>query len=275
MSASTVLEIAMGLIFIYLLLSIVCSAVQEWLGSLLDRRPKSLERGVRALFNDAKGMDLAARFYGHPIIRSLLPDAKKPSYISAETFSTVVLDLLSATPKLDGAIGVLVKQAAGDAQKLRQSLEQWFGTAMDRVSGLYKRWTQLALMAIALAVAVGGDVDSLSIARRLSRDPALRDQVVKAAQDYVASHPSESLKNAPDASKAFNAADKELEQVGFPLGWSSWDDFRGSFHEHFFAKLAGLILTAIAVSLGAPFWFDLLSKLVNLRLAGTKPARSD
>jgi hypothetical protein len=35
--------------------------------------------------------------------------------------------------------------------------------------------------------------------------------------------------------------------------------------------LAGWLLTAVAVSLGAPFWFDLLSRLVNIRGAGNKP----
>jgi hypothetical protein len=37
------------------------------------------------------------------------------------------------------------------------------------------------------------------------------------------------------------------------------------------SKLAGWIITAAAVSQGAPFWFDLLQKLVNMRLAGKKP----
>ncbi|NCD70968.1 hypothetical protein [Mucilaginibacter agri] len=35
-------------------------------------------------------------------------------------------------------------------------------------------------------------------------------------------------------------------------------------------KFLGLLLTALAISLGAPFWFDSLSKLVNLRAAGKK-----
>ena len=36
-------------------------------------------------------------------------------------------------------------------------------------------------------------------------------------------------------------------------------------------KLRGLLVTVCAVSLGAPFWFDLLSKFVNIRRAGIKP----
>ena len=37
------------------------------------------------------------------------------------------------------------------------------------------------------------------------------------------------------------------------------------------AKLLGLILTVLAVSPGAPFWFDLLSKLANVRGSGAVP----
>jgi hypothetical protein len=39
-------------------------------------------------------------------------------------------------------------------------------------------------------------------------------------------------------------------------------------------KIGGLLVTMIALSQGAPFWFDLLQKLVNLRLAGSSPAES-
>ena len=35
--------------------------------------------------------------------------------------------------------------------------------------------------------------------------------------------------------------------------------------------IAGWILTAIAASLGAPFWFDTLNKFMNVRAAGTSP----
>jgi len=36
-------------------------------------------------------------------------------------------------------------------------------------------------------------------------------------------------------------------------------------------KLFGLLITSLAIALGGPFWFDILSKLVNLRMSGKKP----
>jgi hypothetical protein len=36
-------------------------------------------------------------------------------------------------------------------------------------------------------------------------------------------------------------------------------------------KILGLLVTVLAISLGAPFWFDLLNRLVNLRSTGKPP----
>ena len=39
-------------------------------------------------------------------------------------------------------------------------------------------------------------------------------------------------------------------------------------------NILGFLLTAFAISLGAPFWSDMLQNIANLRSAGPKPARS-
>jgi hypothetical protein len=40
-------------------------------------------------------------------------------------------------------------------------------------------------------------------------------------------------------------------------------------------KVLGWFVTGLALSLGAPFWFDLLGKFMNIRGAGPKPDRAD
>ena len=49
------------------------------------------------------------------------------------------------------------------------------------------------------------------------------------------------------------------------LSPKKWENYGGS---DVLVDLTGVLLTALAISLGAPFWFDLLSKLVKLRAAG-------
>jgi hypothetical protein len=57
-----------------------------------------------------------------------------------------------------------------------------------------------------------------------------------------------------------------------PIGWSSAEiPPNGASSWLWLTKVAGWLLTALALSLGAPFWFDLLNKLVNIRHGMTKP----
>ena len=67
-----------------------------------------------------------------------------------------------------------------------------------------------------------------------------------------------------------------LSQLPIPMGWTEGNypsnakfDFWG-----WISKLIGLLITAGAVSLGAPFWFDIANKLVNVRASGNKPEKS-
>ena len=57
-----------------------------------------------------------------------------------------------------------------------------------------------------------------------------------------------------------------------PIGWQNFPEEGTSISfATVLAKVVGLILTSLAVSLGAPFWFDLLSKFMNVRGTGQSP----
>ncbi|HPH37906.1 MAG TPA: hypothetical protein PL108_09610 [Sediminibacterium sp.] len=66
---------------------------------------------------------------------------------------------------------------------------------------------------------------------------------------------------------------KKIDNKELPIGWSkkTWDEFG----ENLLITLLGWFLAAVAISMGAPFWFDLLIKLVNIRRAGIKPKDKD
>jgi hypothetical protein len=79
------------------------------------------------------------------------------------------------------------------------------------------------------------------------------------------------IANYEGASASVKQLKSELETIGYPISWTekSWEDFGTMLRQNDLAKigrlLAGWFLTAIAMTLGAPFWFDLLNKLVSLR----------
>src|SRR5262245_36278910 len=104
-----VLEVAIGLGFLYLLLSLMASAIREGVESVLKTRAVHLERGIRALLDDSDGQGLARHFYEHPLISALYlgrfaPDAKRrtggalPTYIPARSFAVALMDLVVHGP---------------------------------------------------------------------------------------------------------------------------------------------------------------------------------
>jgi hypothetical protein len=136
------------------------------------------------------------------------------------------------------------------------------------------------------------NADSIVIATALWRDPSLRASVVAAAEKTVKNPPREVAGQGGNANppapggapqpqensvNRVKEINQELEQLKIPMGWTAegLTDFL-SFRKGTasLAKIVGLLFTAIAVSLGAPFWFDLLNKLVNFRASGNKPEKA-
>ena len=106
--------------------------------------------------------------------------------------------------------------------------------------------------------------DTFAIATALANNSALREVVVAQAKTYTETQMPPDA--APANQQALNKDIANLQQLGVPLGWKSmpaqWD---------WLNKFAGLALPAFAVSLGAPFWFDLLNRFMNIRAAGKSP----
>ena len=78
MFGSNVLEVAIGVIFVYLLLSLICTALNEGVASLLDKRSGNLFEGVKNLFNDPKFTGLAQQLYNHGLIAGTSQHAADP-----------------------------------------------------------------------------------------------------------------------------------------------------------------------------------------------------
>src|SRR5438045_6157696 len=95
MFGSTILDAAIGIIFIYLLVSLVISAINELIAAMLKSRAENLSQGIQALLQDPAQAGWVARLYQHPLIQSLSPPNSKPSYIPSRTFALALLDLIA------------------------------------------------------------------------------------------------------------------------------------------------------------------------------------
>lgn len=162
-----------------------------------------------------------------------------------------------------------VKESNSDRDRFIALVAHWYDSSMDRVSGWYRRKVQLWLLLYAVLVSAALNLDTVAIARTLWQDKVVRDAVV--AAEANAKPPT-----APDSS---TVADRvaSVQKLNLPVGWSSHGSpgdpqrWPGRDVGGLVVKLAGLLLTIGALSLGAPFWFDLLGKLSRVRLSGDKP----
>lgn len=276
MLGSSVLDVAIGLIFVFLLLSLICSAANELIEMVLKKRAKDLEKGIAELIGDpTKTTAFLKAIYDHGLVNGLFqgeykPGSRKlPSYIPAQNFALAVMQVKeqwTAVPETGGvatllpaniktAFDALEKTAGSDAKKLQDGIEAWYNSAMDRVSGWYKRRSQAFILVMGLAIAYLVNADCIQIVQRLSSDASLRQGVVAFAQ-ATAKNPQPGTKSVDDIKVAI----KTLDALGLPVGWSN--NARPSDP---LQHVLGWILTALAVSLGAPFWFDMLNKIMVVR----------
>jgi len=297
---STVLDVVIGLVFVYLLLAIICTTINEWIAGITAVRAKTLAKAIQQLLDDQKSSDntrsFLQAFYSHPLISSMMtpgktPSEGHPSYLSSRTFATVVMDL--ATTGKAGAITMadlengakalpagdvrttllaLIQNASGSLARAQQNIEHYFDDTMGRVSGWYKRRTQVVIVLIAAVLAIATNADSLRIGRLLWINGTLRSQIVEKAKsrtEQASTAPAESKNQSQNS--ASQPTKDELSDLKSLLGWS--DESHAGW-QAWLERILGWMLSIVAISLGAPFWFDTLNKVMNLRNAGEKPLNS-
>ena len=350
MTGSVILDIIIGLVFIYLLYSLFATILQEIIATQLSMRAKVLEKALIRMLEDGKSttahaltdrikgwyqiifrrnvasddMKVVKTFYNHPLIKYLGEDNwyNKPAYINSSNFSKVIVDMfrgndMLGTPEKFGAAVVsgritdIVKNehvhlneetraylrslwidANGDIEKFRAKVERWFDDTMERATGWYKKYIQLILFFIGMGIAMTFNVDTIQIARHLSRDPKLREQVVQSASNYMQKSADYNRRLRQDAKEGDTSAKEDtalkrkttelLDQANklldedikstnkqLAIGWENSKTIYPT-SASCWMRLLGWIITAFAISLGAPFWFDMLNKLMKVRGAGAK-----
>jgi len=328
MFGSEILEVAIGIVFIFLLLSVICTAVREGIDGWLKTRAAFLEQGIREMLHDKHAVGLARTFYNHPIIYGLYaghyvprPADKRPSalargeglpsYIPSRNFAVAILDIAARGPEtqLGASNGTsprltlqavregvhnlengpvqrmlltAVDTAQGDLDRAVANIAAWYDSAMDRVSGAYKRSTQKILFITGLALAILLNVNPITIADYLYHSDAARTAIV--AQAEAAVRDSSFVKASAVGTPQYRAARSALDSLRLPIGWNAVDFGIGTSNktmtiagreqqvvvhrgiwDYVLVPIMGWLITAFAATLGAPFWFDILNKVMVIR----------
>jgi hypothetical protein len=308
-----ILDVAIGLVVLFFLLSTALSAINEGVSNILGWRAKTLEDALRNLVGDppvkeglrswlgrvdppaAVTPDAAAEghiittLWGHWRMKALVrnPDSKlrrraRPSYLPPRAFSLalaetiaagapddgeatnkspweqtddVILERLLAGAKElpEGQLKDVVRKAALNAHRslegFRAQVERLFDDSMERASGWYKRKVQMVLLVLATVVVIGLNVDTVRVATSLWNDAPLRSAVASRASETG---------SPGDAAAALDA----VEELNLPVGWGA------NAPDNVLSAIPGWMIAIAALNLGAPFWFDLLSRLARLRGSG-------
>jgi hypothetical protein len=228
----------------------------------------------------------------------------------SETYKKVKELIDSLPDSVVNSIETMAKRAQMTAKTteegitlLRKEIENSFDSSMERASGVYKRNAKGVAILIGITLAIATNTDTFHIVDRLSKDSLLREIIIKKAVEVESSHALDM--NQPDPNEI-------LKDVELPIGWTipnltqqicgdrvsrenaifcvevkdvksnvsrkpiDWKNIRISDLPIFrvLMMIGGWFVSGIAIAMGAPFWFDLLSKVMNVRNAGKKSKQS-
>ncbi len=279
MSLGILIEAAIGLVAIYLALSIVVTAANEWVASFTRIRAHTLRGGVDRMLSEQGRETL----YASPLVRAV--GAADPTYIPASLFASETLrQWLTQLDLADRSVDemhtvlrgmdpadvpdalrpmlALAGQGFDGLDELEGRIAGWFDSVMAEASGHYRRRMQAYGFMVGLVLCFLLNADTVQFVESVWADEAARAAVTVWAETAVAS------KQVPtEIPSALLGA--------IPLGWTSaaWAALVAGGPWAFLTKFFGLVATSLAVSLGAPFWFEILSRLGRLR-SGTKASTS-
>jgi len=286
---SQVLEVAIGLVVMFFLLALASSSIVEAIAGVFNIRGRQLETAIKGLVSDPHhtldvwntsvfgALQAGTRTTASDTARAQKPSRKrkrKPAYVSARAFADATIEAISAckavsesTAELEGnlpsnlksRLDALTNEVGTDLNGIKAGLERWFDDTMERAAGAYKRWAQIVLVIVALVLAIALNASTTRVAATIWNDATVRDAVVNASRNVNQVKTPGGLKNVGDTISS-------LKSLHLPLGWKDWDSQAGSL-----GTIAGWLITALLVMLGAPFSYGLLTSLVSLRSAGDKP----
>ncbi len=300
MFGSMVLEVAVGVIFVYLLLSLMVTAITELISGWLKWRATDLRKGIRSLLESGDSEKWVNALYEHSFIQGLSPTEEKeakgkgPSYIPSRTFTLALLDVVRDTnsagellarvlrqaldtapdsasladlkkgikdelqkipddkvgaglkgqaaalvdripasvsladakkdlgaylqqlsgrslqsllqdlpdTKLRKSLLCLLEESQGNIESFKENVEIWFNNSMSRVSGWYKRRTQLVHIILAVVLTLVTNVDTVLVVNALSKNPALRESVAAQAEAYAKENQPAASESTPAAAEA-------------------------------------------------------------------------
>lgn len=216
--------------------------------------------GPQPLEADAKAALQAA------LVANGVCEAGSPDHIEAQlretirNVSSLALQLELSHPELANSARARIAMLQQASSGLVAKVNLWFDQTIDRVSDRFTQHTRFVTFYGSLLLAVVIQLDTAALVSRLASDDALRSSLVQQAQNAQNTNSDVQLSKS-DIQNIHDLMTNNV--VGVPLSLSDWLG-RWSL-DNALMKILGIVLSAVLLSLGAPFWYNALQNLLRLR----------
>lgn len=243
MTGSALIQIALALSLIYTLFSLLVSVFNEWIARFIDLRRRILRQEIDRLLGD----ELVSRFRLHPVYAGQCESGKDPEYLASEIVALILIDLLfhydpPEKPGYPGTVKVEKTLTCEREKKLAETLLM-HASNLDAIQKRIMSWFDLSMEQATgrykKAIQYVNAIFALLICACLNLDTAGIAWMIYKSGSAL-----------------------------YPIGWPG-----NMPHDlgEWLLRIPGILISAGAISLGAPFWFDMINKLVNLRQTGLPP----
>ncbi|HEY6898579.1 MAG TPA: hypothetical protein VI279_15080 [Rhodocyclaceae bacterium] len=294
MGFTAFIDVAIGLIVVYLGASLMVTVFNEWLSQYRGWRKQVLAKSLAKLFNQPGLAAALPQLPGLTLLDGLIKTqgSRSDTNLLARGVAAAltggngkaslngIREGLSHLPDSQAkqVLTTLAATCADDLERFFREAGVWIDHALHDLGQAYRNWMQVVSFMLGLITAIAFNIDTLHLVNRLYSDKAMRDQAVATAEGLVSSAKPEQLQGcAKEWATNPGAVSKDCTQVArlldsstarqqpavaaLPIGWGE-----GKRPPNDMAlSVIGWLITAVAISFGAPFWFDLLSKLLSLR----------
>ena len=176
---------------------------------------------------------------------------------------------------LQNSLYILAQQATikitttGDTlNQFQKEVEQWFDNGMERAANVYKRNARGVAFLLGITIAIATNLDTLNLIDHLSKDSLMRATINYYSQELIN---NSSNSDEMDIENIQNQVNVALDDVKLPIGWGNdvltdqAVENQSSDYLKWLKRLLGWIISGIAISMGADFWFNLLKKIIEVK----------
>lgn len=284
MSFPQILEVGIGLIFVYYVMGSIVSTICQIIMESLGTRGLALEKYLKQIAGD-NFIDLSEM----PQIKALRPVRyanwwnvfgagtieKRVEKIPASTLVDAFFDITGLTgkyqttgdeliatinqlPDSEGKKAMLtwIQKGVTNINDLRSRTNDYFTGILNQAAATFKANARSLVIVLSIVITLLLGTDSIQLARDLWADSTLRD--IAASQANAAAQQGQST----DLTQLLN----QLGALSIKIGWWQNQNFpiqtsTVDWIKFILLKFTGLAITAAAVSQGSSFWYDILKKL--------------